>query len=142
MSDKRFFIDTNIFVYSFDTRDTRKQNTAREMIAYALQQGQGCISYQVIQEFLNVATRKFSTPLTTSDAQIYLSNVLTPLCDVYASPGLFQHALEVAHHWRYSLYDSLIIAAAQKSECQILYSEDLQHQQTLDQLTIINPFRE
>jgi len=140
MSDKSFFIDTNIFVYSFDGRNQGKSEIAKALIGDALSSGKGRISYQVIQEFLNVSTRKFETPLTATDAQIYLKAVLEPLCEVYASIGLFHQALEVASRWRYSFYDSLIISAAISANCDILYSEDLQHSQSIGNLKIVNPF--
>jgi predicted nucleic acid-binding protein len=140
MSDSCFFIDTNIFVYSFDNRAPDKRDIARELIGHAIQNGNGRISYQVIQEFLNVSTRKFEVPLTTSDAQIYLKTVLEPLCEIYASAALFYQALETANRWKYSFYDSLIIAAAISADCDILYSEDLQHTHHIGKLTIVNPF--
>lgn len=52
MSD-RFFLDTNIIVYSFDSSQPGKQLIAKKLIQDALQNQSGCISYQVIQEFLN-----------------------------------------------------------------------------------------
>lgn len=51
----RFFLDTNIFVYSFDQTATEKQRKARELIKAGLQSGGGHINFQVIQEFFNVA---------------------------------------------------------------------------------------
>ncbi len=62
MSDK-YFIDTNIFVYCFDEQKPDKKSRALSLISDALQTGNGIISTQVIQEFLNVATRKFLIPL-------------------------------------------------------------------------------
>lgn len=141
MSDRPFFLDTNIIVYSFDRRSPKKRDRAQVLIEEALRTGKGRISYQVVQEFLNVATRKFETPITASDAEIYLQNVLEPLCDIYASPLLFQQALGIAERWHYSYYDSLIIAAASSADCEILYSEDLQHGQSIGKLKIVNPFR-
>jgi predicted nucleic acid-binding protein len=52
MSD-RFFIDTNVFIYSFDSGSSAKAKLARELIQDALDSGKGVISYQVVQEFLN-----------------------------------------------------------------------------------------
>ena len=60
----RFFLDTNIIVYSFDSNAVEKQKKARELIAESLSSGNGIISVQVVQEFLNVATKKFKTFLT------------------------------------------------------------------------------
>jgi len=139
MNDK-FFIDTNIFIYSFDKTDPDKQQRAKEIIGDALRSN-GCISYQVIQEFLNVATQKFTTRLKKQDCQKYLSTVLEPLCEIYSTIELFNDTLEIQEGWQYSFYDSLIIAAALKTNCRILYSEDLQHGQRIKGLIIINPFQ-
>jgi predicted nucleic acid-binding protein len=95
-----------------------------------------------VQEFLNVATRKFKKPLSLADAQQYLTRVLEPLCEIYSSVGLYHQALEIASRWKYAFYDSLMIAAALNSSCQVLYSEDLQDEQRLMELVIANPFRD
>jgi predicted nucleic acid-binding protein len=139
MSDK-YFIDTNIFIYSFDTENSTKNDIAKRLIADALENGTGIISYQVIQEFLNVATQKFAKPLAFKDSQRYLNVVLEPLCEVFSSTELFHQALEITDQWRYPFYDSLIIAAALQADCATLYTEDMQHDQTIRNLTIKNPF--
>jgi predicted nucleic acid-binding protein len=136
----RAFLDTNIFVYTFDAREPAKQDRARQLVGQALSNHQGIISFQVIQEFLNVATRKFAQPLSHADCRVYLERVLSPLCEVFASIELYQFALGTAERWHYAFYDSLIIAAAAQAGCRTLYSEDLQHGQRIENLTIINPF--
>ena len=72
----RFFLDTNIFVYTFDSREPKKQARAQDLVSDALTRGRGVISHQVVQEFLNVATQKFANPLSESDALVYLDRVL------------------------------------------------------------------
>ena len=139
MRDK-FFIDTNIFVYSFDKNDQTKQQKANDLIKTALQMHNGIISSQVVQEFINVSTRKFSTPISIQDSEKYLTKVLSPLCQVFTSIDLYFKALDVMDRWQFSFYDSLIVSAALQAECNILYSEDLQHNQKIQNLTIINPF--
>lgn len=136
----KFFLDTNIFIYTFDSREPAKQLRANELVIRALKTGQGVISFQVVQEFLNAARRKFASVLSPLDVQKYLVQVLTPLCQVFSSIDLYVRALEIAERWQYSFYDSLIIATALQANCQILYSEDLQHGQVIQALTIINPF--
>jgi predicted nucleic acid-binding protein len=135
-----YFLDTNILVYTFDRSQPQKQSIARNLVGEALKKRSGCISYQVIQEFLNLASRKFAHPLSTADCHAYLSNVLEPLCEVFASTGLFHRALEISSRWKFSFYDSLIVAAALSVESKILYTEDLQHNQKIEALTIVNPF--
>ena len=138
MNDK-YFLDTNVIVYSFDPNFSNKQYVAQHLIRNALT-GQGCISYQVVQEFFNVAIRKFKTPLSLQDCKIYLNDVLAPLCEIFPSIEFYSQALQMKERWQYSLYDSLIVTASLQSNCTILYSEDMQHGQVINQLTITNPF--
>jgi predicted nucleic acid-binding protein len=136
----KFFLDTNIFVYSFDHDHSEKRKRSLELIAEALETGYGMISTQVVQEFLNVATRKFAVPLRNEDAHAYLRTVLNPLCRVYPDVELFEMALDTRQISGYSIYDSLIIAAARRGGCSTLLSEDLHSGQQIAGLTIVNPY--
>jgi predicted nucleic acid-binding protein len=136
----RYFLDTNIFVYSFDESSPEKKHKALELIAAALRTENGLISWQVTQEFLNVATRKFKTPLKPEDAELYLLKVLGPLCRVFPGLELYQLALDIMLRTGYAFYDCLILAGARSGDCTILYSEDFQHGQLVDGVTIVNPF--
>ncbi len=137
----RFFLDTNILVYTFDSRFPEKQQKARRLVSDALATQEGIISSQVVQEFLNVASRKFSKPLTWADCRRCLDEVLTPLCEIFPSVDLYQQTIDLAERWGYSFYDSLVIAAALEGGCKILYSEDLQHQQTIQNRNRSHPFK-
>lgn len=140
MSD-RFFLDTNIFVYTFDSRVPEKQQLASGLVQAALKEGNASISYQVIQEFINVATRKFASPLKPADCQLYVNRVMFPLWKVYSSKDLFNNALRIHDEYQFGFYDSLIVSAAMESQSDILYSEDLQANQKIESLQIVNPFR-
>jgi predicted nucleic acid-binding protein len=132
---------TNIFVYSFDDNQPEKKKRSIALIQEGLKTGLGLISSQVVQEFLNVATRKFSVPMKLEDSKVYLRLVMNPLCRVYPNLLLFEACLDLQSETRYSFYDSLIIAAAIQARCDILYSEDLQDDQELRGLKIVNPYR-
>ncbi len=136
----KYFLDTNIIIYSFDDRMPEKKTRSLSLIAEALQNGDGIISWQVIQEFLNVATRKFKVPLKPEDARLYLQKVLHPLCQVFPDLDIYQDALNLQEKMNYSFYDALILAGALREGCTILYSEDLQDGQQVDGLRIVNPF--
>ena len=136
----RFFLDTNIFVYSFDRGSPAKAKRSASLIKDAVASGKGIVSYQVVQEFLNVALKQFEKPLTTPEAEQYLATVFRPLLSVYASQSLFLEALRLSGRYRLSWYDSLIVAAALEGQCATLYSEDLQHGQRIGQTEIQNPF--
>ena len=137
----KFFLDTNVLVYFFDSSDRRKQRRAQSLIETALESHGGSISWQVVQEFLNVATRKFSVPMKPAESQKYLAAVLGPLCEIYPSVPLYDEALRLKDQTGFSYYDSLIVAAALAAGCDILYSEDLSHGQKIGGVTIQNPFR-
>ena len=137
MKDK-FFIDTNIVVYAFSL-ELEKKVIAKQLIKDAHKKD-GCLSFQVIQEFLNTSTKKFKIPLKKEDTQRYLHEILFPICEIFPSEKLYNNSLNIHEKFKFSFYDSLIIAAALQANCKILYSEDLQHNQKIYDLIIKNPF--
>src|ERR1035437_924624 len=139
MSD-RFFLDTNIFVYSFDQSAAAKAQRATQLIREALTTQKGVISYQVVQEFFNVALRRFSQPMQAADAEQYLSTVFRPLLSVHSSQALYAEALHLHAQSGLSWYDALIISAAIQARCDLLFTEDLQHGQRFGILQVRNPF--
>jgi len=94
-----------------------------------------------MQECLNVVLRTAQVTLDIAQARAYLETVLAPLLRVSASVALYQRALDVQARWRFGFYDSLIVAAALAAGCTRLLSEDLQHGQRIETLTIHDPFR-
>ena len=138
----RFFLDTNIFGYSFDQTAVAKNRRAAQLIREAVSTRKGIVSYQVVQEFFNLALRRFAEPLSVPEAEQYLGAVFRPLLAVQSSPALVSEALRLTDRHRLSWYDSLIVAAAVEGGCGVLYSEDLQHGQRFGQLKVENPFVE
>jgi predicted nucleic acid-binding protein len=135
-----YFLDTTILVYTFHESDPRKQELARQLVRVALQSRQVVISTQVVQEFLNVALRRFERPMTVSEAREYLDTVLMPMCRHFPSITFYQQALLLKEETGFSFYDSLIVAAAIESGCHILLSEDLQDGRVVHGTKIVNPF--
>lgn len=136
----RFFLDTNVFVYTFDPSAPDKRAVAQELVERALTTHEGLISYQVVQEFLAVAGAKFVEPLNVEDRRRFLDLVLGPLCEVFATPALYQRALGVQERYGFGFYDSLIVAGALEAGCAVLYTEDLQAGQVIESLEIVDPF--
>lgn len=132
------FIDSNVFIYLFDEVDHHKRLIAERIVRGALTDGTGVISFQVVQETLNVLTRKLGA--SSADARRFLDAVLTPLWTTAPSPRLYADALDVRSRFGFSFYDSLIIAAAIDAGCARLLSEDLQTGQSLHGLTVVDPF--
>lgn len=133
------FLDTNVLLYLFDNTAPSKQKIAQNLIEEGLHDGSACISFQVIQESLNVLTKKLMA--SQEDTVRFLEDVLLPLCTVYSHEALYRQAVDWRYRYKYSMYDSLILAAADDAGCSVLLSEDLQHGQVIGALRIENPFR-
>ena len=137
------FIDSNIFVYMLDISAPAKRQRARELVYGLLGDRTGCISYQVVQEALNVLIGKLGEPPDAVGA--FLDEVLVPLWQINhinATPDLYRNGLRIQARYGFSFYDSLIVAAALGAGCTTLYSEDMQNGQQVEGLTIRNPFAE
>ena len=132
------FLDTNIFVYLFDETDADKRARAEHLVRQALEEETGCISYQVVQETMNVITRKLNA--TPEKARQLLDYALIPLWRVNPTQTLYQRGLDLQARYKLSFYDSLIVAAALDAGCKTLYSEDLRHGQHIEGIIITNPF--
>ena len=133
-----YFLDTNVFVYLFDETDDFKRERAERLVQRALDNDSGCISYQVVQETMNVITGKLKA--TPEQARQILDRILIPLWWVNPTQTLYQRGLDLQARYRLSFHDSLIVAAALEAGCKTLYSEDLQHAQGIEGVTITNPF--
>lgn len=136
------FLDSNVLIYLFDEVNDGKRLIAENLVARALQDNDASISFQVVQETLNILTRKLAVPMTPDDAQHFLERVLAPLWKTMPSRELYRLGLDIQARYRYSFYDALIIAAALSAGCKRLYSEDLHNGQQIEGLTIENPFAE
>jgi predicted nucleic acid-binding protein len=134
MTDRAFF-DTNVFVYAIVQDDPRSQQ-AEDLIAEG-----GTVSVQVLNEFAAVVRRKAKMPW--DEVRFAIENIRT-LCPnpLPITTDTHQEALAIAEKYGYRIYDALIVASALEARCTILYSEDLQGGQVIDNtLTIRNPFR-
>ena len=135
------FLDSNVFIYLFDTQDDRKRGIAQGLVERALGNDSACISHQVVQETLNVVTRKLVPPLPPEAAQRFMEHSLLPLWRVMPSAALYAKALGLRARWQLSFDDALIVAAALEAGCKRLLSEDLQHGLRIEGLRIENPFK-
>ena len=133
MPAKRIFLDSNVMIYAYFKQDEKKQRVSKQLISQ-----NAIISTQVLQELTNILYRKMSVDydIVRSILQECLKN-----CDLNTntSDTVFR-ALDIAERYGFSFYDCLIIAAALESKCTTLYSEDMQHNQHIENLTIKNPF--
>jgi predicted nucleic acid-binding protein len=133
MSDADPFFDTSVLLYLL-SGDAAKADRVETLLAT-----RGVVSVQVLNEFAVVALRKLKMPL------IEIREILATLRAVCAVEPMtvetHDRGLAVLERYRFSLYDSMLVAAALIAGAKIIFSEDLQHGQVIDnQLRVTNPF--
>lgn len=93
---------------------------------------------QVLNEFASIASRKLA--MTIPEIREILSTIRAMCIVKPLDIETHELGLDMAERYGFSIYDALIVAAAMRGGCSILYTEDLQQGQVIDQLTIQNPF--
>ena len=136
----KVFVDTNILVYLFDRDTPAKQQTARAILTADGPAGQLVVSTQVLAEFYVTITRKLAKPLSEADAEQAVRD-LTALDVVEPDVDMVFRSIGAARAHRLSLWDAMIVEAAQARGCRRLLSEDLQHGRQFGSLTVENPFK-
>ena len=131
MSEPDSFFDTNVLLYLL-SNDVEKADRAEALLAAG-----GIVSVQVLNEFASVASRKLAMTIAE------IREILSTVCSVCVVKSLdvetHELGLELAERYGFSIYDSLIVAAAVRAGCAILYTEDLQQGQMIEKLHIRNP---
>lgn len=132
------FFDTNVLVYCVDPRSPAKQAAARELVARHATAADGVLSTQVLIELYSVLTRKHRIAADTVRA---LLDGYSAWQVVDTDLRLVQSALDTAQAHGLSIFDAMVIEAAQRSGAVTLYTEDLQHGRRFGDLTLVDPFR-
>ncbi|WP_194817304.1 PIN domain-containing protein [Nocardia sp. XZ_19_385] len=134
------FIDTNILVYAHDTEAGARHVIARDVLSDLWANGTGLLSAQVLQEFYNVATRKFTPRMSPPKARNIIASY-SEWCTIDTDPLVLVNASFLHEQHSVSWWDALIIEAAGQSGAKYLLSEDLQHGREFLGLEVRNPFR-
>ena len=133
-----FFLDSNILIYAFDTREPVKRARSRTLIE-SLPAEHIVLSAQVINEFYFTVTRKLRRPLTATEAEEAVRGLsgfrILPL-----DYRLTLAAMEIVRKGRLSIWDALIVQSAILGGCHTLFSEDFQNGRKYGALKVSNPF--
>jgi predicted nucleic acid-binding protein len=132
------FVDTNVFVYCFDSGNPAKLQAAREWRAELWKRHLGRISFQVLQELYWTGTRKW--PLLGREIQAEIRELLD-WHPVIINSQILERSWAIQARYRISFWDALIVSAAKAASCKYLLTEDLQEGQELDGVLVVNPFR-
>ncbi len=133
------FVDTNVLVYARDSDHPAKQERAQAWLEHLWSSAEGRISAQVLNEYYVTVTRRLEARLSPVEARADIEDLLAwspqPI-----DTDLVLRALEIGEAAQLSHWDALIVAAAQRSGCTHLLTEDLNDGQQIDTVAVINPF--
>ena len=133
------FVDTNVFVYLHDDSEPEKKQRADDWIALLVNRRAGRLSFQVLQELYAVLTRTVKETLPPATAQAIVRDLVawrpTPI-----DLSILERAWALGQRHALSWWDALIVAAAQRSGCKVVLTEDLQDGQVFGAVRVIDPF--
>lgn len=135
----RFFLDTNVLVYSHDQASPTKQRRAAELIHGAMGGNAGVVSTQVLCEYYVVVTRKLTPSLPPEIARREIG-VLRSLDVAEIDVSMILRASDVQVASQIAFWDALIVVAASRYGCDVVYTEDMNAGQVIDGVQIVNPF--
>jgi predicted nucleic acid-binding protein len=135
----RVFVDTNILLYARDGGQPAKQPVAEAWLRVLWQQRSGRLSFQVLQEFYINATQKLKPGLPAPRARQDVRNLVL-WNPVPTDAALLESAWALADRYGFSWWDAQIVAAARRSACATLLSEDMHSGLDVEGTLIVNPF--
>ncbi|MBS1491961.1 MAG: PIN domain-containing protein [Bacteroidetes bacterium] len=144
MNDK-IFIDTNIWVYFWLKDETNQVNDKNKFIVNYLdkqreENNQIFSSIQIFNELSNVFLKKYKLDFEIVKYYLGFTKELTEIISIEFEDIL--KAIDIKQKYNLSYFDSLMIQSALKTNCTILYSEDLNHNQIFEnKLKVVNPFK-
>ena len=134
------FVDTNVLVYARDTSDPTKNARAAEWMRHLWETDDGRLSIQVLQEYYVTVTRKLRPGLPKDAARADVQDLSAWRPAAIAVEGL-EVAWSIEDRFGLSFWDSLIVAAAHVAGCEVILTEDLQHEMDFDGVRVVDPFR-
>lgn len=134
------FVDTNVFVYRFDTTEPAKQRRAEDWLDHLWTGRTGRLSIQVLQELYSSLTRKLDHPMEPSEARSVVRSLLS-WDPAPVNPRTIEGAWLLQDRYSLAWWDALTVSAAQIAGCRHLLTEDISHGQDLDGVRVVDPFQ-
>ena len=132
------FFDTNVLLYA--ATGTPAERVKREKAQTLIANTNFGISTQVLQEFYVNATRKAHICMPPQIALEWIEQFDGRPC-ISVDPDLVKLAAAISIRYQISYWDGAILAAAEALGVEVVYSEDLQHNQRYRTVRVENPFR-
>jgi predicted nucleic acid-binding protein len=134
-------VDTNIYLYSLDDNEPIKKRKAQQLFQQLLAGSQSTyLLWQVLAESVNQLRRwKDLGKLTESEFAAHVQLFRTKFPLVMPTPGVLDHALDLAKRHSLSHWDSMILGACKEAGVTTLYAEDMGAPTVIDSIQLVNP---
>jgi predicted nucleic acid-binding protein len=134
----RSFVDTNVLAYVYDRGSGFKRELAKDLVSQRLDDQSLVLSAQVLNELASTLLKP-AFGLSLDEVRLAL-RTLSPATTVELDLNITLRALDARARYQVSLWDGLIIAAAERARCSEILSEDLNHGQEYFGIVVRNPF--
>jgi len=135
---EKVFVDSNIFIYAYTSDDEQKHSIARDLLQNNVLNNEIILSVQILNEFYSVMA-KYKYP--HNEIKLCLNEIIEQVKVMPLELETIKLCVSIKEKYSYSWWDSLVLASALENDCEILYSEDLQSNQVIEnKLKILNPF--
>lgn len=136
---RNWFADTNLLVYAADPTEVVKRRIARDWMTTIVGANRLVLSPQSLNECYRVLTER--RRMTSRDRVRRYIQALSSFCTAPAGVDVIRRAWHIQDIGEFGWWDCLILSSALLAECDVFLSEDMQHERTIDGMTILNPFK-
>lgn len=129
-----FTVDSSILIYAFGSQNEEKKKLAKFILSECK-----AMSIQTVNESVFILQKKFNYTMIELDEiiQFFKGNFL--IRDLTVT--VLEKSMHIMKTYKYSFWDSMMLSSALINNCEVIYSEDMQHNQIIEsKLTIVNPF--
>ena len=133
------FVDTNLLIYSLDPQETERRQVAAGLLKNLTDTGTLVLSPQSLNECYRALTERRDL-LPRHAARAYVISLLR-FCTAPYDFDVTRRAWQIQERHRFGWWDTMLLASASLARCGVFFSEDMQHEHSVDGLTILNPFR-
>jgi predicted nucleic acid-binding protein len=133
------FADTNLIVYTIDPNEPQKRRRAKDLLNLIINHHTLVLSPQSLNECYRLVTEKRGL-IPRNEARLFVWS-LSDFCTAGYDFDSTQKAWHIQDRHGFGWWDCMLLASAALAQCDVFFSEDMRHEQRVEGLTILNPFK-
>jgi predicted nucleic acid-binding protein len=133
------FADTNLIVCTIDPQQPEKRRHAKDFLNEIVNRHTLVLSAQSLNECYRVVTGKPGL-MPRNEARLFIY-ALSDFCTASYDFEVTRKAWQIQDRHGFGWWDCMLLASASFARCDVFLSEDMQHEQRVEGLVILNPFK-